>query len=40
MLGASGDVISVFTIGMAIYIIVQGNKKIKQLRTAEEASNG
>lgn len=40
MLGATGGVISVFIIVMAIYMIVQSNKKIKQLKTAEEASNG
>ena len=40
MLGATGGVISVFIIMMAIYMIVQSNKKIKQLKTAEEASNG
>ena len=40
MLGATGGVISVFIIVMAIYMIVQSNKKIKQLKTAEESSNG
>ena len=40
MLGATGGVISVFIIVMAIYMIVQSNKKINQLKTAEEASNG
>lgn len=36
MLGASGCAISVFIIVMAIYMIVQSNKKLKQLRTSEE----
>ena len=40
MLGATGGVISVFIIVMAIYMIVQSNKKMKILKTAEEASNG
>lgn len=40
MLGTTGGVISVFIIVMAIYMIVQSNKKIKQLKAAEEASNG
>ncbi len=35
-LGASGGVISVFIIVMAIYMIVQSNKKLKLLSTAEE----
>ncbi len=40
MLGATGGVISVFIIVMAIYMIVQSNKKLRQLKTAEESSNG
>lgn len=36
MLGASGAVISVFIITMAIYMIVQGTKKIKLLDIAKE----
>ncbi len=36
MLGASGGVISVFIITMAIYMIVQGTKKMKLLKTAKE----
>ena len=36
MLGASGGVISVFIIAMAIYMIVHGTKKIKLLSTAKE----
>lgn len=36
MLGVSGGVISVFIIVMAIYMIVQGSKKIKLLNTAKE----
>lgn len=36
MLGASGGAVSVFIIVMAIYMIVQSNKKLKQLGTAEE----
>ncbi len=36
MLGASGGVISVFIIAMAIYMIVQGTKKIKLLKTVKE----
>lgn len=40
MLGASGGVISAFIIAMAIYMIVQGSKKIKLLKTAKEQTNG
>ena len=40
MLGATGSVISICIIGMAIYMIVQGNKKLKQLKIVEEISNG
>lgn len=40
MLGATGGVISVFIIVMAIYMIVQSNKKLRQLKTTEESSNG
>ena len=36
LLGISGGVLSVFIIVMAIYMIVQGNKKIKLLRIEEE----
>lgn len=36
LLGISGGVISVFIIAMAIYMIVQGTKKIKLLKTAKE----
>lgn len=36
MLGASGGVISVFIIAMAIFMIVQGTKKIKLLQTGKE----
>ncbi|MBQ2390681.1 MAG: hypothetical protein II306_02835 [Clostridia bacterium] len=36
MLGISGGAISVFIIAMAIYMIVQGTKKIKLLKTAKE----
>jgi len=36
MLGASGGVISVFIITMAIYMIVHGTKKIKLLRAVKE----
>ena len=35
-LGLSGGAISAFIIAMAIYMIVQGTKKIKQLNTDEE----
>ena len=35
LLGTSGGVISVFIIAMAIYMIVQANKKIKLLKTGE-----
>ena len=35
-LGLSGSVISVFIIVMAIYMIIQSNKKLKQLKTAKE----
>ncbi len=40
MLGASGGAISAFIIIMAIYVIVQGTKKIKLLKSAKEQSNG
>ncbi len=40
MLGASGGVISVFIIVMAIYMIVQSNKKLRLLRTAEDEKDG
>lgn len=40
MLGATGGVISVFIIVMAIYMISQSNKKLKELKTAEDSSNG
>ncbi|MBQ7968779.1 MAG: hypothetical protein IJ292_03060 [Clostridia bacterium] len=36
LLGASGGVISVFIVTMAIYMIVQGTKKIKLLSAAKE----
>ena len=36
LLGASGGAISVFIIAMAIYMIVNGTKKIKLLRAVEE----
>jgi hypothetical protein len=36
LLGLSGGVISVFIIAMAIYMIVQANKKIKLLKIGEE----
>ena len=40
MLGATGGVISVFIIVMAIYMISQSSKKLKELKTAEDSSNG
>lgn len=40
MLGATGGVISIFIIVMAIYMIVQSSKKIKELKTAEDSLNG
>ncbi len=40
MLGASGAVISAFIITMAVYMIVQGTKRIKLLGAAEEQQNG
>lgn len=40
MLGISGGVISVFIIGMAIYMIVQSSKKIKLLTAEGELNNG
>ncbi len=40
LLGASGGVISAFIIAMAIYMIVQANKKIKLLKIGEELQNG
>jgi hypothetical protein len=36
LLGVSGGVISVFIVTMAIYMIVQGTKKIKLLSAAKE----
>lgn len=36
MLGASGGVVSVFIVAMAIYMIVQSSKKIKLLKNVEE----
>ena len=36
MLGASGGVISVFIIAMAIFMIVQGTKKLKLLQAGKE----
>lgn len=36
LLGASGSVISIFIIGMAIFMIVQGSRKIKQLNIKEQ----
>ncbi len=36
LLGLSGGVVSVFIISMAIYMIIQANKKIKLLRIEEE----
>lgn len=36
MLGASGGVVSVFIVAMALYMIVQSSKKMKQLKQAEE----
>ena len=42
MLGATGGVISIFIIVIAVYMIVQSSKKIKELelRTAEDSLNG
>lgn len=40
LLGITGGVISLFIIGMAIYMIVQSSKKIKQFNTAEAKTNG
>ena len=39
MLGLSGGVISVVIVAMAVYMIVQSNKKMKSLKT-EVKSNG
>lgn len=36
LLGVSGGVISVFIIGMAVYMIVRGSKKLKLLKTKEK----
>ena len=36
MLGASGGVVSVFIVAMAVYMIVQSNKKVKLLKNVEE----
>ena len=40
LLGVSGGVISAGIIAMAIYMILQGTKKIKLLQAAKERSNG
>ena len=40
LLGFTGGAICIFIIVMAVYMIIQSNKKIKQLRSAEEESNG
>ena len=40
MLGATGGVISIFIIVMAVYMIVQSSEKLKELRTAEDSLNG
>lgn len=39
MLGATGGVISIFIIVMAVYMIVQSSEKLKELRTAEDSLN-
>ncbi len=36
-LGVSGGVLSLFIVVMAIYMIVQSNKKLKMLKTTEES---
>lgn len=36
MLGASGGVISVFIVSMAIYMIVQSSRKMKLLKSTKE----
>lgn len=40
MLGATGGVISVFIIVMAIYMIAQSSKQLKELEKAEDKPNG
>lgn len=40
LLGVSGGLISVFIIAMAIYMIVQANKKIRLLKIGKEKQNG
>ncbi len=40
MLGVSGSAISAFIIVMAVYMIVQSNKKLKSLKATEEKNNG
>ncbi len=40
LLGASGGVISAFIITMAVYMIIQANKRIKLLKAEEEQRNG
>ena len=40
LLGASGGAISAFIIAMAIYMIVQGSKKIRLLASTKEKSSG
>lgn len=40
MLGATGGVISIFIIVMAVYMIVRSSKRLKEYRTAEDISNG
>lgn len=40
MLGATGGVISIFVIVMAVYMIIQSSKKLKEYRITEDISNG
>jgi len=39
MLGATGGVISIFITVMAVYMIIQSSKKLKELRSSEDSSN-
>ena len=40
MLVATGWVISIFIIVMAVYMLVQSSKRLKEYRTAEDILNG
>ena len=39
-LGLSGGAVSIFIVAMAIYMIIRGTGKLKQLKTVKEQTNG